>query len=41
MSEKELDKALEKIKKLEGERKRLMIKAVVNYIDSMVGEDNE
>jgi len=41
MSEKELERAVEKVKKLEGEKKRLMIKAIVNYINSMTGEVDE
>jgi len=41
MSEKELDEAVKKIKKLKGEKKRLMIKAVVNYVKSMAGEADE
>ena len=39
--EKKLDKAVAKVKKLKGEKKRLMIKAVVNYIESMAGETGE
>ena len=39
MSEKDLDRAVNRVKSLkEGEKKRLMIKAVVNYIESMIGE---
>jgi len=41
MSEKELERAVEKVKKLEGEKKRLMIKAIVNYINSMACEVDE
>ena len=39
--EKELDRAVEKVKKLKGEKKRLMIKAVVNYIKRMAGDVDE
>lgn len=41
LGDKDLEKALEKLKKLKGEKKRLVIKAVVNYIDSMAGEVDE
>ena len=42
MSEKELERAVEKVKRLrEGVKKRLMIKALVNYIDSMIGETED
>lgn len=41
MSEKELDEAVEKVKKLKGLKRRLMIKAVINYIHSMIGEEDE
>ena len=37
MNEKDLDRAVERIKNLrEGEKKKLMIKAVVHYIDAMI-----
>ena len=36
MSEKQLDEAVSRVKKLKGEKRRLMIKAVVNYINSMI-----
>ena len=38
MNEKDLDRAVARVKKLKGEKRRLMIKAVVNYINSMIGE---
>ena len=39
MNEKDLYRAVNRVKNLkEGEKKRLMIKAVVNYINSMLGE---
>ena len=41
MSERDLERAMEKVKKLKGPKKRLLIKAVVNYVDSMVGEVDE
>ena len=42
MSEKRLDRAVEKVKRLkEGEKKRLIIKAVANYIDAMLGDAHE
>ena len=42
MSERDLDRAVDKVKRLqEGEKKRLMIKAVVNYINSMIGDVGE
>ena len=42
MNEKDLDRAVEKIKRLkDGEKKRLLIKAVVHYIDKMIGEVDE
>ena len=42
MNEKDLDEAVERIKLLrEGEKKKLLIKAVVNYIDAMIGDEGE
>ena len=42
MSERDLERAVEKVRRLkEGEKKRLMIKAVVNYINSMIGDVGE
>jgi hypothetical protein len=41
MSEAELDEAVERVKSLEGQKKKLMIKAVVNYIYSMAGDEGE
>ena len=41
MSERDLERAVEKIKRLKGQKKRLMIKAVVNYVDAMAGEVDE
>ena len=41
MSVRDLDRAVDRVKRLEGEKKRLMIKAVVNYINSMIGEFDE
>ena len=41
MSERDLERAMEKVKRLKGPKKRLMIKAVVNYVDSMAGEADE
>ena len=41
MSEKDLERAIEKIRRLTGPKKKLMIKAVVNYIDRMVGRVDE
>ena len=38
MNEKALDEAVERVKNLKGEKRRLMIKAVINYINSMIGE---
>lgn len=39
MGEKQLDEAVDRVKRLrEGPKKRLLIKAVINYIDSMIGE---
>lgn len=38
MSEDELERAMEKVKNLQGEKKRLMIKAVVHYVQSMIGD---
>ena len=38
LGDKDLERALEKLKKLKGEKKRLVIKAVKNYIDAMVGD---
>lgn len=39
MREKDLDRAVERVKNLkEGEKRRLIIKAVVNYINSMIGD---
>jgi len=39
MSEKQLDEAVDRVKRLkEGEKKRLLIKAVTRYIDAMIGE---
>ena len=40
MSERDLERAFERIRRLKGPKKRLLIKAVVNYIDSMTGEDD-
>lgn len=39
--EKELDEALKKLRSLKGMKKQLMFKAVINYINSMVGEASE
>jgi len=42
MSEKDLEKAINRVKRLkEGEKKRLIIKAIVNYIDSMIGDSDD
>ena len=42
MNEKDLDRAVNRVKRLrEGEKKRLLIKAVVHYIDKMIGEGDE
>ena len=38
MSEKALDEAVDKVKKLKGQKKKLIIKAVINYIDAMIGD---
>lgn len=38
MSQKDLDEAVERVKKLKGEKRRLLIKAVINYINSMIGD---
>ena len=40
MNEKDLDRAVDRVKKLKGEKRRLMIKAVVHYINSMIGDSN-
>ena len=41
MSERDLERAVNRVKKLKGEKKRLIIKAVVNYINSMIGDVDE
>jgi len=42
MSEKDLERAINRVKRLkEGEKKRLIIKAIVNYINSMIGGNDE
>ena len=41
MSEEDLERAIEKIKRLKGPKRRLMIKAVVKYVDAMAGEVDE
>ena len=41
LGDKDLEKSLEKLKKLKGEKKRLVIKAVANYIDAMIGDQGE
>ena len=42
MNEKDLDRAVNRVKRLkDGEKKQLMIKAVVNYINSMIGDAGE
>ena len=38
-ADKDLEKTLEKLRKLKGEKKRLMIKAVTRYIEAMIGEE--
>jgi len=39
LSEKELERAVNRVKRLkEGAKKRLIIKAVTRYIDSMIGD---
>jgi len=42
MKEKDkFEEAVEKVKSMpEGEKKRLMMKAVTHYIESMIGEEN-
>lgn len=40
MSEKQLDEAVERVKRLKGEKRRLMIKAVCHYIEAMIGEEH-
>lgn len=37
--EEALEKALEKLRSLKGMKRKLMYKAVVRYINSMIGED--
>lgn len=37
---KELERALKKLGKLKGEKRRLMIKAVCHYIEAMIGEEH-
>lgn len=39
MNENDLDHAVIKVKNLSGEKKRMVIKAVVNYINAMVGNE--
>jgi len=39
LGDKDLEKTLEKLRKLKGEKKRLMIKAVTRYIEAMIGEE--
>lgn len=39
-SEAELDRAVARVKRLKGEKRHLMIKAVVNYINSMIGDES-
>lgn len=42
MSEKDLDRAVDRVKRLrEGEKRRLIIKAVTRYINSMIGDRDE
>lgn len=41
MSERELDRAVDRVKRLKGEKRRLTIKAVVNYINAMIGGRDE
>ena len=42
MNERDLDEAVDRVKRLrEGQKKRLLIKAVVHYIDKMIGEGDE
>ena len=42
MNEKDLDEAVSRVKNLkEGEKRRLIIKAVINYIKSMAGDSDE
>ena len=40
MNERDLDEAVDRVKRLrEGQKKRLLIKAVVHYIDKMIGDE--
>ncbi len=39
--EKKLEEALEKLRRLKGLKKELTYKAVINYINSMIGESGE
>jgi len=41
VGEKDLEKALEKLRDLKGDKKQLMYKAVTAYINAMIGEGGE
>lgn len=39
VGEKKLEKALEKLRRLKGLKKQLMYKAVINYVEKMIGNE--
>jgi len=41
LEEKKLERVLEKLRKLKGEKKKLMYKAICHYIESMIGSERD